>query len=172
MDILKIANDWTKAELISTPFFALAGVVFLAISFGFWQVGKTDLAKAYVIPTLVAGSLLVIIGLGLYFTNKSRIAQFEKSFQTDAVAFVDSEIDRTEATLKEYNTVVFTGIPIILVICVLVLFFKSEAIWRASMITTIGMLSIILLIDGLAQARIDTYNKQLQKAQQDHAIKE
>ena len=29
-----------------------------------------------------------------------------------------------------------------------------------------------LLIDGLAQARIDTYNKQLHKAQQDNAIKE
>ena len=172
MGILKLANNWAKAELISTPFFALAGVVFLAISFGFWQFGKTDLAKAYVVPTLVAGSFLVIIGLGLYFTNKSRIAQFEKSFQTDAVAFVDSEITRTEATLKEYNTVVFTGIPVILVICVLILFFKSGAIWRASMITTIGMLSIFLLIDGLAQARIDTYNKQLHKAQQDDAIKE
>ena len=73
MDILKAATDWAKDELISTPFFILAGAVFLMCSLGFWQVGKTDLARAYIIPTLVAGSLLVIIGLGLFFTNKARI---------------------------------------------------------------------------------------------------
>gem|GEM_PF-6976301 len=122
MDILKAATDWAKAELVSTPFFVLAGVVFLAISLGFWQVGKTDLAKAYIIPTLVAGALLVIIGLGLFFTNKNRITQFETAYNTDAPAFIASEIERSEATLKEYKNVVFTGIPIIIVICALVLF--------------------------------------------------
>ena len=33
---------------------------------------NTDLAKAYIIPALVAGLLLMTIGLGLFFTNKSR----------------------------------------------------------------------------------------------------
>ena len=36
MDILKIANDWAKAELVSTPFFILAGTVFIVMGFGFW----------------------------------------------------------------------------------------------------------------------------------------
>jgi len=165
MDILKAATDWAKAELVSTPFFVLAGVVFLAISLGFWQVGKTDLAKAYIIPTLVAGALLVIIGLGLFFTNKNRITQFETAYNTDAPAFIASEIERSEATLKEYKNVVFTGIPIIIVICALVLFFVNTPIWRASMITSIAMLSVILLIDGLAHARMDTYHMQLKTAQ-------
>jgi len=167
MDILKSATDWAKSELISTPFFVLAGVVFLAISVGFWQVGKTDLAKAYIIPTLIAGGLLVIIGLGLFFTNKSRITQFEKAYQEDKVAFVASELDRADATLKEYKNVVFTAIPLIIVACALVLFFVHAPVWRASMITTMAMLSVILLIDGLAHARIADYNQQLQKAQQE-----
>ena len=102
MDILKAATDWAKAELVSTPFFVLAGVVFLAISLGFWQVGKTDLAKAYIIPTLVAGALLVIIGLGLFFTNKNRITQFETAYKTDAPAFIASELERADATLKVF----------------------------------------------------------------------
>lgn len=165
MDILKAATDWAKAELVSTPFFVLAGVVFLAFSLGFWQVGKTDLAKAYIIPTLVAGALLVIIGLGLFFTNKNRITQFETAYKTDAPAFIASELERSEATLKEYKNVVFTGIPIIIIICALVLFFVNTPIWRASVITFIAMLSVILLIDGLAHARIDTYHKQLETAQ-------
>lgn len=167
MDILKIATDWAKAELVSTPFFILFGMVFLATSLGFWQVGKTDLAKAYVVPTLVVGALLTIIGLGLFFTNKSRISQFETAYKADTSTFIASEIERTEATLKEYTNIVFTAIPIIIITCALVLFFVSNPVWRASMISTIAMLAVILLIDGLAHSRIYEYNKQLQQAQQE-----
>ncbi len=35
MDILKIANDWAKAELVSTPFFVLAGIVFIILGLSF-----------------------------------------------------------------------------------------------------------------------------------------
>ncbi len=96
MDILKAAMDWAKAELVSTPFFVVTGVAFLAISLGFWQVGKTDLARAYIIPTLVAGVLLTIIGLGLFFTNKNRITQFETTYKIDAPTFISSELERTD----------------------------------------------------------------------------
>lgn len=145
----------------------LAGLAFLAISLGFWQMGKTDLAKAYIMPTLVAGGLLVIIGLGLFITNKNRMTQFEKAYQESAMDFVDSELERTEATLKEYKNVVFTGIPIIIVICAVVLFFVNAPVWRATMITSIAMLSVILLIDGLAHARIGEYNQQLLQTKQE-----
>ena len=167
MDILKAATQWAKAELVSTPFFALAGICFLALWFGFWQAGKTELAKAYIIPTIIAGALLVIIGLGLYFTNKSRIAQFEKAYNENTMAFVESELERADATLKEYKNIVFTGIPLIILICAVVLFFINTPIWRASIITTISMLSVILLIDGLAHARISAYNEQLIQAKQE-----
>lgn len=165
MDILKASTDWAKAELVSTPFFVLAGLVFLTMSLGFWQLGKTNLTKAYILPTLVAGTLLVIIGLGLFFTNKARITQFETAYQENVVAFVDTELVRVKATIKEYSNVVFSGIPIIIVICAVILHFESTPGWRASMITSIAMLSVILLIDGLAHARIVEYNEQLQKAQ-------
>ncbi|WP_405411932.1 hypothetical protein [Maribacter sp. Asnod1-A12] len=164
MDILKAATDWAKAELFSTPFFMLFGMAFLVASIGFWQLGKTEMARAYIIPTLVAGCLLLIIGLGLFFTNRSRITQFEKAYHTDATAFVDTELERAQATLKEYDTIVFTAIPIIIIACALVLLLVSSPIWRASMITTIAILVVILLVDGTAHARIDGYNKQLQLA--------
>ncbi|WP_430428883.1 hypothetical protein [Maribacter litoralis] len=164
MDILKAATDWAKTELFSTPFFMLFGMAFLVASIGFWQLGKTEMARAYIIPTLVAGCLLLIIGLGLFFTNRSRITQFEKAYHTDAAAFVDAELERAQATLKEYDTIVFTAIPIIIMACALVLLLVSSPIWRASMITTIAMLVVILLVDGTAHARIDGYNKQLQLA--------
>jgi sulfite exporter TauE/SafE len=161
MNILKSANEWIKGELFSTPFFVLFGIVFLLASLGFWQLGKTEFAKAYVIPTLVAGTLLVIIGLGLFFNNKSRQKIFPIEYQKDAAAFVESEIARTEATLKEYRNVVFTAIPVIIIICALIILFVDKSIWRASAITAIAMLTIILLIDGTASARVQDYNGKL-----------
>jgi len=162
MDILKTATDWAKSELFSTPFFILFGVVFMTASLGFWQLGKTDMAKAYIIPTLAAGALLLIIGLGLFFTNKSRITQFETANNTDASAFVASELQRADATLKEYKTIVFKVIPIIIVVAALLIIFIDTPMWRAISITTIAMMVVILLIDGTAHARIEAYNKQLE----------
>ncbi len=161
MNILKSANEWIKGELFSTPFFVLFGIVFLLASLGFWQLGKTEFARAYVIPTLVAGTLLVIIGLGLFFNNKSRQKTFPIEYQKDAAAFVESEIARTEATLKEYRNVVFMAIPVIIIICALIILFVDKSIWRASAITAIAILVIILLIDGTASARVQDYNEKL-----------
>ncbi len=161
MDILKSATDWAKAELFSTPFFILFGAIFMVASVGFWQLGKTDMARAYIIPTFVAGALLLTIGLGLFFTNKSRIKHFETAYNSDPSAFVQAELARAEATLKEYQTIVFKAIPLIIAVCALAIVFINTPIWRASMITTIAMMVIILLIDGTAYARIEAYNQQL-----------
>lgn len=161
MDILKTATDWAKSEVFSTQFFILFGIIFVLASLGFWQLGKTDIAKAYIFPMLVAGSLLLIIGLGLFFTNKARITQFQKAYTNDASAFVESEIQRADSTLKEYKTIVFKAIPLIIATCSLVIVFLDKPIWRASMITTIAMLIVILLIDGTAHGRIKAYKEQL-----------
>jgi hypothetical protein len=110
---------------------------------------------------LVAGALLLTIGLGLFFTNKSRITEFEKAYNSDASAFVESELVRAESTLKEYKTIVFTAIPLIIAVCALVIIFVNTPVWRASMITSITMLVVILLVDGIAHARIEAYNEQL-----------
>jgi uncharacterized membrane protein len=163
MEILKTATDWAKAEVFSSSFFIVFGIVFVVVSVGFWQLGKTDLAKAYLIPTAVAGVLLLTIGTGLVYTNLTRISSFKEDFNKDAPAFVQSEIERVDATLKEYKTVVFTAIPLIIIAFALILFFVNTPTWRAISITTIAMLMIILFIDGTAHARIEVYKNQLVK---------
>jgi len=160
MEVLKIAQEWAKAEVFSTRFFILFAILFLAASAGFWQLGKTELAKAYIIPLLIAGVLLMTIGLGLFFTNKARITQFEKDYHQDALTFKASEIARTESTLKEY-TIVFKVVPIIIVVAALLVLSTNTPTWRAIGITTIAMMIAILLVDGTAHARIEAYHKQL-----------
>ena len=161
MDILKTATDWAKTEVYSTSFFVVVGVLFIFSGVAFWYLGKTDMAKAYVVPASVAGTLLLVIGLGLSFTNKARITKFENAYHNDAMAFVDSEIDRVEATLKEYQVVVFRAVPLIIAVCALLITLIHSPLWRASMITTIAMLVVILLIDGTAHSRISAYHEQL-----------
>ncbi len=167
MDILKIAIDWAKAEVVSTVFFIAAGIVFALISFGLWQLGKTDLARAYIYPILVAGVFLMTVGVGLFFTNKARITQFEQDYSSNSIEFVTSELDRVDGTLKEYNTIVFTAIPILIILCGVVIYLVDKPIWRASMISVILMLGIILLIDGLAHARINVYKTHLVEAKKE-----
>ena len=160
MDLLKAAQEWARAEVFSARFFIIFATLFLAASAGFWQMGKTELAKAYVIPLLVAGVLLMTIGLGLFFTNKARITQFEKAYHQDVSAFAASEIARTESTLKEY-TLVFKVVPMIIIVAALLVIFINTPTWRAIGITTAAMMIVILMVDGTAHARIEAYYEQL-----------
>ena len=105
MELLNLSTEWAKNEVFSTRFFILFAILFLIASFGFWQLGKTDIAKGYIIPMLVAGLLLMTIGLGLFYTNKTRINQFKQDFNSNATSFYESEIKRTESTLKEHKGV-------------------------------------------------------------------
>ena len=103
MDILKASLEWTKAEVFSTLFFILFGVIFIVATIGFWQLGKTEMAKAFIYPTLVAGVLLLVLGLGLFFSNKSRLANFEADYNRAPSVFVESEIERADKTIGEYT---------------------------------------------------------------------
>lgn len=161
MEILKAATDWTKAEIFSSQFFILFGVIFLLGCIGLWQLGKTEMAKAFIIPLLVAGTLLLVIGIGLTYSNKSRLASFPTAYNSDAAAFVKSEIARTEKTMHEYQNVVFKVIPFIIVAAALLIVFVDKPVWRAAGIVTIAMMAVILLIDTNANARIEGYHQEL-----------
>lgn len=162
MELLKLATEWAKAEVFSTRFFILFAILFLMASIGFWQLGKTDIARAYIIPTLVAGVLLMTIGLGLFYTNRSRITQFEKAYHEDSAAFVASEFVRIDKALHEYRTIVFKYIPFIIIAASLIIIFIDKPIWRALAITTIAMMVVILLVDGTAHDRINNYKQQIE----------
>lgn len=167
MDILKTAIDWAKGEAFSSKFFILFGAIFVLASIGFWQMGKTDLAKAYVWPTLVAGILLLTIGVGLVILYNSKINSFPEAFGVDEQAFVKAELAYTEKTLGDYENTVFKVIPIIMTVAAALIIFISQPLGRAICISTVAMMAIILLIDGTASARLKEYSKQLELANQE-----
>jgi len=161
MEILKASTDWARAEVFSSSFFVMFGLLFMLASIGFWYLGKTEIAKAFNIPTMVAGVLLLIIGLGIMFANHTRQASFTEAYENDAPAFITSEIARTEKSMREYATVVFKAIPFIIILCALAIMFIETPIWRSSAITILAMMAVILVIDSNANARIEAYHTQL-----------
>lgn len=163
MDILKTAIDWTKAEVLSSSFFVLAGVAFLVASFGFWQLGKTELARAYVIPMAVSGALLVIIGVGIMIPSILRINGFADAYSSDPAAFITAELARAEAVLNQYRIAVYRVIPVIVAICAAAVLAFDAPLWRASLITTIGLMAIVLIIDSNGNARLERYHADLQR---------
>ena len=162
MDILKLSTEWARAEVFSSRFFILAAMVFLAASVGFWQLGKTEMARAYIIPTCVAGVLLLVVGVGILFANNSRITSFAEAHNANPTEFVESEIARTQKSIDEFKTIVFKVIPFIIVFASLLIVFVDKPVWRASAITTIAMMVVILGVDSNADARIKNYSKQLE----------
>ena len=165
MDILKAATDWARAEVFSSQFFILFGIMFLLATIGFWHLGKTDVARAFIVPTLVAGLLLLTIGVGIFIANKSRITSFATDYNSDVSTFVESEIKRTKQSMREYETIVFKVIPLIIVVSAFLIIFVDKPLWRAISITTIGLMLVILFVDNNANARIEAYHQQLLVAQ-------
>lgn len=162
MDVLKLATEWAKEEASASKFFILFGILFLVATFLFKQYGKTEMAKAFVIPTLVASILLLILGFGLVYSNSTKAKNFPTEYQKDANAFVTSEIATAQKTLDGYNRAVFKVMPAIIVVCALLIMFIDKPLWRAIGVTTIAMLIVIILIDSNAIARLDAYKKQLE----------
>lgn len=164
MDILKLSTDWAKAEVFSSKMTFLIGLLFFLAAFGFWQLGKTSMAKAFVWPVLIAGLLTITVSVGLYLANKPRITQFETAFNTDAKAFVQSETARTAKSQKEL-ALVFKILPMVIVAAALLIAFVNVPLWRAIGVTTIALMTVLLFIDSNTDARNTTYHQFLTEKQ-------
>ncbi len=162
MDILNIATQWAKDEIFSSKLFIVAGVLFIILSIGFWQLGKTEIARAYIAPFAVCGGLLLIIGGGLTYNNYSRLKAFPTAYSENRTEFVEAEIERTQSTITSTENTIFKWIPILIVVAALLIIFIDKAAWRAASITAIAFLITLLVVDSNSHARIVDYNKALE----------
>jgi len=161
MEIVKVATDWAKDEVFSSKFFIFFGIMFLVATLGFWQLGRTEIAKAFIYPTLIAGILLLTVGCGLFFSNLPKVSGFTTTYADNHLAFVKAEIIRTEKIMRDYENIVFKVIPVIIILASLLIIFIDKPIWRAISITIVAMMACILFVDTNANERVKNYNKQL-----------
>ncbi len=161
MEIVKLAVEWAKDEVLSSKIFILFGILFIITSVGFWQLGKTEVARAFIYPVLIAGILLLAAGVSFYFSNKSRVSNFKTEYKANPSGFISSEIKRTEKTINEYRNTAFKVFPVIIAIAAITIIFIDKPIWRAICITVIAFMTILLWIDSNALSRIETYQNEL-----------
>ena len=160
MDILKLSTDWAKAEVFSAKITLLLSLLFFLVALGFWQLGKTAMAKAFVWPMLVSGVLIVAVSAGLYFANKPRVTQFEAAYNTDAKIFIQTETARTAKSQNDLS-LVFKILPLIIIAAALLIMFVNVPLWRAIGITVIALMTVLLFIDSNTDARNTAYHKRL-----------
>ncbi len=110
---------------------------------------------------LVAGTLILIIGLGLFVPSQARLTSFPAAYAIDAAGIVADEIARADRVLNEYRIAVSRVIPLIIAVCAPAIPFFEAPIWRASLITTIAMTAVIMVIDTNANPRLEGYRIQL-----------
>lgn len=162
MDILKLSTEWAKAELFSAKIVGLFSIIVLLSALGFALWGKTTMAKAFVIPMIVAGLFLMAVGIGLYASNKPRIEQFKNEYNANTADFVQKEIARTTKSQGDFK-VVFKALPAIIVLAVILLLFFPSANWRAITVTLIALCTFLMIVDSNTEARNNTYREALLK---------
>lgn len=164
MEIIKAANTWAKAEIASSYGFMLFGLIYLLVSIAFWQLAKTPLTKALIIPLSIAGGLLFSAGISFYSSNKSRLTSFKTEYEANPSALVASEIDRTKKTITTYENVALKVFPAIILVAALVAIFISAPIVRGICIGIIAFLSVLVALDSQALKRTKVYHQQLESA--------
>ncbi|MGU3373970.1 hypothetical protein [Chryseobacterium sp. M5A1_1a] len=162
MDILKLSIEWAKAELFSAKIIWLFSLIILLSAGGFALWGKTAMAKAFVIPLIVSGILLIVVSIGLYTASQPRITQFAIAYKNDAGGFVEKEIERTTKSDGDFK-VVFKALPAIAIVAAIFLILFSTPNWRAISITVILLVTFLMLVDSNTAARNAAYREQLLK---------
>lgn len=161
MDILRTSTEWARAELLSNGILILFSMMFLGASLLFWLRWETDMAKAFVLPMLVAGILMLILGMGLFYGTWQSLSGFEPALAEDESGFVAAEIERLDKTMAQYRAAVFKVIPLMIAAAAVLIVVSQDPGWRAALITAIVFLSLVLLIDSNANARLEVYKAKL-----------
>lgn len=165
MDIIKLATEWTKDEILASKIFMAFGILFIISCIGLWQYGKADMSKALIYPNLVVGILLLAAGLGFYFSNSTKLSNIEDDYRNNPSLFVQSEIERTEKTMSTYENVAFKVFPAIIILAALIFIFVQSFNWRAISIAVMAFFLILVIMDSLAHNRLKVYHEHLEKVQ-------
>ena len=166
--IMKVSADWSRDELTSGVILWFIGYAYMLSAVGFMVFGITPLTKAIYVPLLIAGGILFIAGSGFCFTNLSRVKNLLNNYNQNTSKFVNSELERTESTIRTYENVALKIFPIIILLAILTCVFISTPIVRAICIVVIAFFLALVFIDSLALKRIKRYRDQLKLEAEKH----
>jgi len=95
-DFIQHTPHWTRGEIFEGSMIALFGVLLLVCSLLCRTVGNTPHARALIVPLAIVGVLLAAAGTYMYFSNQTRLTEYQEAFEKNEQAFVQSEKKRVE----------------------------------------------------------------------------
>lgn len=164
MEIIKMSTDWARAEIFSAKVVWMFSITTIVSAVGFYYLGKTAMAKAFVIPLAITGFLIAIIGTGLYAANKPRVTQFEESCKSDSAAFIQKEIERTSKSNGDF-VLVFKVLPILMIVGAAMLLLGKSPYWQTSGLSLVLLAAFLMAVDSNTAARNEAYRQELLKIQ-------
>jgi ABC-2 type transport system permease protein len=154
---------WARAEVFSAKIVFLYSLFVFLAAIGFWLLGKTAMARAFVFPILASAIFMFVVSTGLYWANKPRTAKFKDDYSRNPDAFINKEIIRTAKSKKEL-AIVLKVLPLIIMVAAGLFLIISSNIYRAIALTITGLAFSLLLIDSNTDARNTAYHNFLTKS--------
>ena len=154
--IIEDTIRWTRGEIVECWSLAILGACFVGLALLYWKTSTSEQTRALIWPFLVAGGLLLVLGIIGIFLNHARLVSFQAGFDANPVAFAAAEKLRVEGFLSVYQYTLATAS--LLLACGLGLFWLrhtpvSRGISLALVVVGLG----ILVVDHLSEANAHRY---------------
>lgn len=156
MEFIIHTINWAKGEITEAIISGIIGLLIIIGALLFWKFGNTPNAKAMVIPLIVVGLIPLVASISGVYTNKNRIIEYSKQYDSNPQAFVLSEKERVEG----FDNIFKYSYPaaIIMVIGGAILFFVLKSPnWKAISLALMIMGLMAYFIDFFAAERAKNY---------------
>ena len=166
MDYVKIQTmlqntiDWYGGEILEAKFFIAFGVFLLCSTVLLYIYGNPSSAKALIIPLIVIGILIALLGFGGVYSNSHKIVEVEQSFKQNQKEFVEAEISRVEG-LNYYRPLSIAISLLCFLFAIGILYFVKNIQWQAIAIALILFGSAFTTVNYFANERTITYYNKL-----------
>lgn len=151
MNIIEHSIAWAKGEQFEGMCIAVGGILSIVLAILLWKFGTTINAKSLVIPTLVFGLLLTLMGGFMIYSNGQRQHDFQQSYEKNSIEFTQQEKMRVEDFQFMYPTSL--AISVVCFLTTLIAF-----VWSNN--PNFQAIGIVLSVFGLSLIIIDFFSKE------------
>ena len=163
MNFLQHTLDWYNGEAFEASLIGIFGVIVLIVALLFWKLGFTPNAKYLVIPLVVFGLLLSIMGTIGFISNKNKLTELKRTEIINEIEFIQSEAERVEGFQWLYTfTIILAAVSFFLAVCFFIFSNSKQLQAIGIVIILLGLTGLV--IDYFSKERADFYyNKILEK---------
>lgn len=148
------------AEKQESMLFVIMGVIAILLAMACWFYIKTNFSKGMVLPFVLVGLLMCIVGFTVYTRSDSDRIRNVYALDMNPGELKEKEIPRMEKVMKSFVVYRYTEIFLFLTGTGLFLFFRTnsdKAFWSGLGLGLLIMAFVALIADGFAERRGAVY---------------